>query len=171
MPDNVKNIFNKFTGASCLYMILQIRCVSGLYSHWLQGYHDSLRVVSMWFFKFTSFMFCIHIVYRGIRILHELFVNASSISLGVCFFIHIGYRVSWFFVSCLYVILQHHSFCVFLFALVTGVSWFFANCLNVILQIQFVCILIGYRGITILCELPINESSISLYVLFCIHIG
>ena len=79
--------------------------------------------------------------------------------------------VSWFFVSCLYVILQHHSFCVFLFALVTGVSWFFANCLNVILQIRFGCILIGYRGITILCELPINESSISLYVLFCIHIG
>ena len=33
----------------------------------------------------------------------------------------------------------------------------------------WLCFLIGYRGITILCELPINESSISLYVLFCIH--
>ena len=139
MSDNVKNIFNKFTDASCLYMILQIRCESGLYSHWLQGYHDSLRVVSMWFFKFTSFMFCIHIVYRGIRILHELFLNASSISLGVCFLFTLvtGYHDSlwvfstWFFNITLLVVI--------LFTLVTGVSWFFANCLNVILQIRFVC--------------------------------
>ena len=89
----------------------------------LSTMHSELVPVgSTWFFKLTSCMFCIHIVYRGIRILHELFVNASSISLCVWFFIHIGYQVSWFFVSCLYVILQHHFLCVFLFTLVTGVS-------------------------------------------------
>ena len=29
----------------------------------------------------------------------------------------------------------------------------------------------GYKGIMILCELPLHDSSTSLYVLFCIHIG
>ena len=37
-------------------------CV-GLNSHWLHGYHNYSLDVYMWFFKFTSFMFYIHIVY------------------------------------------------------------------------------------------------------------
>ena len=90
-------------------------------------------------------MFCIHIVYRGIRILHELFVNASSISLCVWFFIHIGYQVSWFFVSCLYVILQRHFLCVFYSHWLQGYHnsprivsmWFFKFSLSVVMYSQW----------------------------------
>ena len=90
-------------------------------------------------------MFCIHIVYRGIRILHELFVNASSISLCVWFFIHIGYRVSWFFLSCLYVILKHHFLCVFYSHWLQGYHnsprivsmWFFKFSLCVVMYSQW----------------------------------
>ena len=101
-------------------------------------------------------MFCIHIVYRGIRILHELFVNASSISLCVWFFIHIGYRVSWFFLSCLYVILKHHFLCVFFIHIgYRGIIILheLSQCDSSNFLWVWLCILNGYRGITILCEL------------------
>ena len=101
-------------------------------------------------------MFCIHIVYRGIRILHELFVNASSISLCVWFFIHIGYRVSWFFLSCLYVILNHNFLCVFFIHIgYRGIIILheLSQCDSSNFLWVWLCILNGYRGITILCEL------------------
>ena len=118
-------------------------------------------------------MFCIHIVYRGIRILHELFVNASSISLCVWFFIHIGYRVSWFFLSCLYVILKHHFLCVFYSNWLQGYHnsprivsmWFFKFSLSVVMYSQW---LQGYHDSL---WVVLYDSSISLYVWFCIHIG
>ena len=145
-----------------------------MYSQWLQGYHDSLWVVlydssislyvwfcihigylyhdslwvvSMWFFNF-ALCFCIHIDYRGILFLHEMPQCDSSNSLCVWFSHWLqGYRdsswvvskwffnfalcdlvfslydfvfVSWFIMSCLYVILQLHFVCGFVFTLVTG---------------------------------------------------
>ena len=140
----------------------------------LSTMHSELVPVgSTWFFKFTLCMFCIHIVYRGIRILHELFVNASSISLCVWFFIHIGYQVSWFFVSCLYVILQHHFLCVFYSHWLQGYHnsprivsmWFFKFSLCVVMYSQW---LQGYHDSL---WVVLYDSSISLYVWFCIHIG
>ena len=110
-------------------------------------YHDSLWVVSMWFFNF-ALCFCIHIDYRGILLLREMSQCDSSNSLCVWFSHWLqGYRdsswvvskwffnfalcdlvfslydfvfVSWFFMSCLYVILQLHFVCGFVFTLVTG---------------------------------------------------
>ena len=140
----------------------------------LSTMHSELVPVgSTWFFKFTLCMFCIHIVYRGIRILHELFVNASSISLCVCFFIHIGYRVSWFFLSCLYMILKHHFLCVFYSHWLQGYHnsprivsmWFFKFSLSVVMYSQW---LQGYHNSL---WVVLYDSSISLYVWFCIHIG
>ena len=110
-------------------------------------------------------MFCIHIVYRGIRILHELFVNASSISLCVWFFIHIGYRVSWFFLSCLYVILKHNWLQGYHNSPRIVSMWFFKFSLCVVMYSQW---LQGYHDSL---WVVLYDSSISLYVWFCIHIG
>ena len=106
----------------------------------LSTMHSELvSVGSTWFFKFTSCMFCIHIVYRGIRILHELFVNASSISLCLFFSSHWLPGI---------MILCKLSLCDYSTSL-------------------FMCffIHIGYRGIRILHELFVNDSSILLCVI------
>ena len=196
-----------WTGASWLYMILQIHLVHVLYSHCLQGYQDSSWVVCKCFFNFTlclvfyshwlpgimilcklslcdSFyvFFFIHIGYRGIIILHELVsmwffkfslsvvmysqwlqgyhdslwvVSKWFFNFALCVILYSHWLfVSWFFVSCLYVIFQlcfvflhshwlqgnlvtsrnvsmwffEFTLCV-VFSLVTGVSWFFMSCL------------------------------------------
>ena len=112
-----------WTGASWLYMILQIHLVHVLYSHCLQGYQDSSWVVCKCFFNFTLCLVFYSHWLPGIMILCKLSLRDSSTSLFMCFLFTQVTGVSWFFVSCLYMILQHHFlFCVFLFTLVTGVS-------------------------------------------------
>ena len=63
------------------------------FSHWLQGYRDSSWVVSKWFFNFAL---C-----------------------DLVFSLYDFVFVSWFIMSCLYVILQLHFVCGFVFTLVT----------------------------------------------------
>ena len=101
-------------------------------------YHDSLWVVSMWFFNF-ALCFCIHIDYRGILLLREMSQCDSSNSLCVWFSHWLqGYRDSswvvskWFF---------NFALCDLVFSLYdfVFVSWFFMSCLYVILQLRFVC--------------------------------
>ena len=135
-----------WTGASWLYMILQIHLVHVLYSHCLQGYQDSSWVVCKCFFNFTLCLVFYSHWLPGIMILCKLSLRDSSTSLFMCFFIHIGYRG---------IIILHEL----------------SQCDSSNFLWVWLCILNGYRGITILCELSLNDSSISLYVWFCIHIG
>ena len=133
----------------------------------------------MYFFGSLWVWFCIHIGYRGTMILRKLSQPDSSNSLWVWCCIHIGY---WG-IMILCKLSQHdssNSLCLWL-----GIHigyWgirILASCLNVILQLGFVrgfvfILVTGvscYRSIMILCELSLHDSSTSLYVLFCIHIG
>ena len=142
----------------------------------------------------TSLFMCvfIHIGYRGIIILNELSQCDSSNFLCVWLCILNGYRGFTILCELSYMILQFRFMCdfvftlvicimilcelslcdfstllcVFAFTLITGESCYFAKCLNVILRIHFVCgFLIGYRGIVILHELSLNDSSILLCVI------
>ena len=120
-----------WTGASWLYMILQIHLVHVLYSHCLQGYQDSSWVVCKCFFNFTWCLFFYSHWLQGIMILCEFSLRDSSTSLFLCFFYShwLVTGVSLFFASCLNVILQICFVCGYVFSLVTGVSQFFVSCL------------------------------------------
>ena len=122
-----------WTGASWLYMILQIHLVHVLYSHCLQGYQDSSWVVCKCFFNFTLCLVFYSHWLPGIMILFKLswFLNITF----YVFFIHIGYRG---------IIILHEL----------------SQCDSSNFLWVWLCILNGYRGITILCELSLNDSSI-----------
>ena len=112
-----------------------------LYSHWLQGYHYSSWVVSMYFFGSLWVWFCIHIGYRGTMILRKLSQHDSSNSLCLWLCIHIGY---WG-IMILRKLSRHDS-------LNRLCLWF--------------CLHIGYRGFMILCFIYICTVSFSPCIVF-----
>ena len=134
-----------WTGASWLYMILQIHLVHVLYSHCLQGYQDSSGVVCKCFFNFTLCLVFYSHWLPGIMILCKLSMWFFNITFYVCFYSHWlqGYHNSPRIVS----------------------MWFFKFSLSVVMYSQW---LQGYHDSL---WVVLYDSSISLYVWFCIHIG
>ena len=144
-----------WTGASWLYMILQIHLVHVLYSHCLQGYQDSSWVVCKCFFNFTLCLVFYSHWLPGIMILFKFYVILKHHFLCV-FYSHWlqGYHNSprivsmWFFKFSLCVVMYsqwlqgyhdslwvvskwffNFALCVILYSHWLFVSWFFVSCL------------------------------------------
>ena len=114
-------LFVSWFFVSCLYVIFQL-CFVFLYSHWLQGNLVSSWNVSMWFFEFTLCVVLYSHWLQGYRdsswVVSKWFFNFALCDL--VFNLYDFVFVSWFIMSCLYVILQLHFVCGFVFTLVTG---------------------------------------------------
>ena len=151
---------------SCLYVILQHHFLCVFHSHWLEGYHNSPRIGSKWFFKFSLSVVMYSQWLQGYHDSLWVVLYDSSILLYVWFCIHIGYLYHdslwvvsmWFF---------NFALCFCIHIDYRGILFLheMSQCDSSNSLCVWFCILIGYRGIVILHELSLNDSSILLCVI------